>query len=72
MTKNQGYIVEFIQTGGHLKVTAVDPETGTEATIIGDPKASRQELADLAARKLVYILNKSEAADQDNRPGIIV
>lgn len=54
------YIIEFIGMGPSLKVTAIDPETMREVSIVGDPRASREELSQLAIRKLRYVLNKDK------------
>jgi hypothetical protein len=52
------YIIEYHQLGSQVRVAAVDPETGREAVIIGALGASQQELAQLAIRKLKYVLEK--------------
>ncbi len=57
---SEGYIVEFHKIGKSIKVTAFDPTTLTEACIVGSPNVSRQQLAELAVRKLRYILQKEE------------
>lgn len=54
----EGYIIEFIVVGKSVKVTAMDPVTLKEVSIIGARSASRKELAALAVRKLQYVLNK--------------
>ena len=54
------YIVEFTSLGHSLKVTAVDPETMREVSIVGDPRAGREELSQLAIRKLRYVLNRDK------------
>lgn len=51
-------IIEFRRIGTALKVIAVDPYTGTEVSMVGDPRLSQQELARLAAQKLQFVLNK--------------
>lgn len=53
-----GFIIEFTQYGGHLKVTAIDPETMTEVSMIGVPSVGRDQLSRLAIRKLRYVLAK--------------
>lgn len=55
---SEGYIVEFHQIGGSIKVTAFDPITFTEVCIVGSPSASKQQLSELAVRKLLYVMNK--------------
>ncbi len=54
------FIVEFHQLGGQVRVAAIDPETGKEAVIVGALGASQEELAQLAIRKLKYVLEKDE------------
>jgi hypothetical protein len=51
-------IFEFLRVGAALKVTAVDAATGTEASIVGDPRASQEILCRLARQKLAYVLSK--------------
>ena len=58
MTDDQGYIIEFHQVGNAVKVTAMDPVTLTEVTIIGAPSAGDTELTRLVVRKLEYMLAK--------------
>lgn len=71
--KKSAIIIEFITLGHALKVTAVDPDTGREVSIVGDPKLSRTELSRLAATKLSYVLNKRTTAPDDEKgPGILV
>ena len=57
---NEGYIVEYIALGDSVKVTAMDPGTLQEVSIVGSPKVSRRELAELAIRKLQYVMNKDK------------
>lgn len=51
-------IIEFRRIGAALQVIAIDPVTGTEVSMVGDPRLSQQELSRLAVRKLQYVLNK--------------
>ncbi len=57
----EGYIVEFVQVGNSVKVTACDPVTLTEVSIVGSPSASRDDLSALAIRKLHYVLDRDGA-----------
>ncbi len=57
--RNNQYIVEFIQQGRFVKVTAVDPATGTEAVLVGDARERQEVLSENAVKKLEYILNKN-------------
>ena len=50
--------VEFVVMGNTVKVTAVDSETGLEASVIGPAGAPRAALADAARRKLEYVAKK--------------
>lgn len=59
---DQEYLLEFRQVGNAIKVSAIDPVTGTEVSIVGDPAASQEELGRLAVRKLLYILDKKKSA----------
>lgn len=54
------YIVEFIQQGRYMKVTAVDTVTGMEATIVGDANETRQRLETVAVQKLNFLLNSKK------------
>jgi len=51
-------IIEFRRIGAALQVIAVDPVTGTEVSMVGDPRLSQQELSRLAVRKLQFVMNK--------------
>ena len=59
---NEGYIVEFVTLGNALKVTAIDPVTMREVSMVGDPKLSRKHLAKSAVEKLKYVLEKEQKA----------
>jgi len=50
--------VEFVIMGNTVKVTAIDSETGLEASVIGPAGAARAALADAARRKLEYVAKK--------------
>lgn len=57
--KSGDYIIEFIAQGRYVKVTAVDPLTGTEAVIVGDVRERQEVLTRNAVNKLNYLLNKA-------------
>lgn len=61
MPQSEGYIIEFIAVGNSVKVTAVDPHSLKEVSIIGDKKASQEQLTQLAIRKLNYVLGKENS-----------
>jgi hypothetical protein len=51
-------IVEFIRRGNYVKVTAIDAASGIEASIVGDPAASRERLEQTAVQKLQWVMKK--------------
>ncbi len=51
-------LFEFVVQGNSVKVTAIDPDSGTEASIVGPASAARHTLEAAAARKLLYVLKK--------------
>lgn len=54
-----GFLIEFIAMGNAVKVSAIDPVSGVEASIIGAASASQHDLMALAAKKLRYVMNKA-------------
>jgi hypothetical protein len=54
------YLLEFVRIGNQVKVTACDPDTGTEAVIFGPSNTTKKALSDLAVRKLHYVLGKNK------------
>jgi len=54
------YLIEFHHIGAYVKVSVIDPVTNTEASIVGDPRASEAELTRLGVRKLEYVLKKKQ------------
>lgn len=59
MAEEREVIFEFIQIGTALKVTAVDVETGIEASIVGDPAAGQASLRRIAKQKLDYVMKRA-------------
>jgi hypothetical protein len=57
--KQAKYLIEFHRVGNYVKVSAIDPETNTEVSIVGDPRATELELERLAVRKLEYVMAKN-------------
>lgn len=53
------YIIEYIALGKSVKVTAFDPETLTEVSIVGSTSTSKKQLAKIAIRKLIYVIEKN-------------
>lgn len=56
MAEGREVIFEFVRIGHAVKVSAIDPVTGTEVSIVGDPTVGEAALKRLAARKLDYVL----------------
>ena len=53
-------LIEFHQIGNSVKVTAVNPVTAVEVSIVGAANASQEMLKRLAVRKLDYVLEKQK------------
>ena len=51
-------LIEIIQMGSSVKVSAVDPVTGTEVSIVGPPSVGEETLKRNAVNKLHYVLAK--------------
>lgn len=51
-------ILEFQNIGNSVKVTAIDPVTLVEVSIVGSASAGKQALGRVAMRKLEYVLAK--------------
>jgi hypothetical protein len=66
------FLLEFQQVGTYVKVTAVDPVTGTEASITGPASAGQAILGRNAVNKLKYVLRKKAGQRAVPRKGIEV
>ena len=62
------YIVEFIQYGKSVKVSAIDATTLQEVSIVGPASASKAELKNVAIRKLQYVMKKKSAENNPAHP----
>lgn len=51
---------EFRRIGNYVKVSAIDGETATEVSIVGDATVGEAHLKRLALKKLEYVLAKGE------------
>ena len=63
MTDQEGYIIEFHRVGNAVKVSAMDPRTLIEVSIVGDPGAGDAELTRIAIRKLEFMIAKRSAQE---------
>ena len=52
-------VLEFIVYGNYVKVSAVDPVSGTEVSIVGNRKAEQSYLESVAIKKLAMVLKKN-------------
>jgi hypothetical protein len=50
--------VEFVILGNSVKATAIDPQSGLEASVIGPASAPRDAMAAAARNKLNYMAKK--------------
>jgi len=53
--------IEFVVHGNAVKATAIDSATGVEASIVGPASSPREPLAQAAAKKLKYLLEKKKS-----------
>lgn len=51
-------LFEFRRLGNSVKVSAVDPVSNTEVSIVGSPAAGEAYLKQTALRKLLWVLSK--------------
>lgn len=51
-------LIEFMQNGNSVRVTAIDPISYVEASIVGPVWAGEETLRRNAIRKLIYVLEK--------------
>jgi hypothetical protein len=57
---NDGYLIEYVSLGGSMKVTALDPKTLLETSVIVPSSLSQDEASILAIRKLRYMQEKNK------------
>lgn len=53
-------LLEFHQVGNAVKVTAVDPTSLVEVSIVGSPSAGEEMLKRAAIRKLEFVLERGK------------
>ena len=53
-------LIEIYQVGNSVKVSAVDPETGVEVSIVGSPTAGEEILKWTAINKRKFVLRKRQ------------
>ena len=57
-TLPRGALIEFVPRGAYVKVSAVDPVSHEEVSIVGDRRAGSETLSLEAVRKLEYVLKR--------------
>ena len=57
-------LFEFVVHGNFVKVMAVDPVTGIEISIVGDSRASKTTLENIAINKLMWVIKRNKAEQQ--------
>ena len=55
------YLLEFRRIGNSVKVSAIDPITAQEVSIVGPADIGQEELSRVAIRKLKYVMQKKAA-----------
>ena len=58
MSPGREIFVEFVILGNSVKATAIDPESGLEASVVGPASAPRAVMAEAARKKLDYVAKK--------------
>ena len=53
---HEGVIIEFRRIGASVRVSAIDPETLIEVSIVGPASADEEELTRNVLKKLEYVL----------------
>ncbi len=53
-------LYEYIRQGAYVKVTAIEPETKTEASVVVPATLSQEQMQIHALQKLRYVLKKLE------------
>ena len=59
-------LFEFVITGNYVKVIAVDPNSNTEISIVGDRRLSKTVLQRNAIKKLLYVIEKRNQKPNNN------
>jgi hypothetical protein len=68
----RGIYLEFQHVGDYVKLFAIDAETNIEASIVGTPRITQQQLTRLAVRKLEYVMEKRRLAGDTSRTVVLL
>ena len=63
VSPDERVIIEFVKVGAYVKVSAIDPTTRVEVSIVVDTLVSQAKLEQTAVQKLKYVLNKRKKRD---------
>ncbi len=63
-----GFLIEYQVLGNSVKVSAIDPATLTEVSIVGPASAGEEELARNAVNKLKFVLAKKNQPPPEPPP----
>ncbi len=63
---DEGFLIEFRPVGNAVKVSAVDPATMIEVSIVGALTAGEETLTRIVVRKLLYVLGRGR---DEGKPG---
>ncbi len=71
MSKRGNVIIEFHQVGAFVKVSAIDTETYTEVSIVGDPSRSEDALKRAAVSRLEYVMERNRKVAKPARGSVV-
>ncbi len=57
---DKDFLIEFVRIGNSVKVSAIDPATGIEASIVGPANMGEAQLSINAIAKLRYVLARKK------------
>ena len=60
-------LFEMRRVGRSVRVAAIDPITHTEVILVAPAKLSLNDMKRVAARKLVYVMSKKQAATKRDK-----
>lgn len=60
-------LFEIRRIGMFVKVSAIDPITNTEVSIVGSSRTNQNALKAVAMRKLRYVITRNRKPGNDNR-----
>ena len=64
-------IIEFLPSGSYVKVSAFDPVSMVEVSIVGNPASGEVGLKNAVLRKLNYVLEKNARTPPRGRGSVV-